>query len=84
DIDNRRSDDNNDKNTGSREEEADSIANDNHYDEQDDNKKHGFYVDGDLHEILSLSGVLFLKENEYSDEQINHSGASLFNFSLYK
>ncbi|KAI8644232.1 hypothetical protein BD408DRAFT_430650 [Parasitella parasitica] len=39
-------------------------------------KKRGFYVDGNLHEILCLSDVLFLKENEYSDEQISHFGAT--------
>ncbi|KAG0930870.1 hypothetical protein G6F57_011489 [Rhizopus arrhizus] len=39
-------------------------------------EKQGFYVDSNLHEILSLSDVLFLKENEYSDEQINHFGAT--------
>ncbi|KAG1147625.1 hypothetical protein G6F37_003917 [Rhizopus arrhizus] len=31
-------------------------------------EKHGFYVDGDLHETLSLSDIRFLKENEYSYE----------------
>ncbi|KAG0165196.1 hypothetical protein DFQ28_009108, partial [Apophysomyces sp. BC1034] len=37
-------------------------------------EKHGFYVDGHLQEILSLSNVLFLKENEYSEQQISHFG----------
>jgi hypothetical protein len=71
---NRRSNDNNDENTGGSEEEVDSTANDNRYDEQDDSnlpwrfhrykhaakvisEKHGFYVDGDLHEILQLQSA---------------------------
>ncbi|KAI8988615.1 hypothetical protein BDF20DRAFT_856753 [Mycotypha africana] len=37
-------------------------------------KERGFYVDGNLHEIACLNDVLFLKENEYSDEQLSHFG----------
>ncbi|CDH55751.1 hypothetical protein RO3G_14904 [Lichtheimia corymbifera JMRC:FSU:9682] len=37
-------------------------------------RKQGFYVDGHLQEILSLSDVLFMKENESSRQQISYFG----------
>ncbi|KAG1465275.1 hypothetical protein G6F56_004920 [Rhizopus delemar] len=38
--------------------------------------KEGFYVDGDLHEILSLFDVLLLKENDYSNKQWEYFGGT--------
>ncbi|KAI9496999.1 hypothetical protein BDB00DRAFT_757539, partial [Zychaea mexicana] len=37
-------------------------------------KQKGFYIDGYLQEILCLLNVLFLKESEYSDQQVKHFG----------
>ncbi|KAI7903573.1 uncharacterized protein BX663DRAFT_433296 [Cokeromyces recurvatus] len=46
-------------------------------------KESGFYVDGDLHQILSLSHVLLLKENEHDESVIKSFGLENLN-SLHK
>ncbi|KAG1055328.1 hypothetical protein G6F43_002708 [Rhizopus delemar] len=91
-IMNRKSNDDDENTSGSEEEVESAANKNHYDEQDDDNllsrfhrykhaakaisEKHGFYVDGDLHEILSLSDVFFLKENEYSDEQISHFGAA--------
>ncbi|KAG1640510.1 hypothetical protein G6F44_006761 [Rhizopus delemar] len=91
-IVNRKSNDDDENTSGSEEEVESAANKNQYDEQDDDNllsrfhrykhaakaisEKHGFYVDGDLHEILSLSDVFFLKENEYSDEQISHFGAA--------
>ncbi|KAI9247122.1 hypothetical protein BDA99DRAFT_415569, partial [Phascolomyces articulosus] len=41
---------------------------------QSNSKEKGFYMDSDLQEILSLAGVLFLKDNDFSEKQVEQFG----------
>ncbi|KAI8046960.1 uncharacterized protein B0P05DRAFT_642519 [Gilbertella persicaria] len=46
-------------------------------------KELGFYIDGDLHQILSLSHVLLLKENEHDKSVVKSFGLENLN-TLHK